>query len=182
MNFDDWLDSVPAAIKADSLWRMKVYQLAEFAADIGWHDVTKLVADKRTASLADQLYRALGSISANLAEGYSYSTGPNRARLYEYALGSAREARAWYFKGRHVLGSEVTNHRLDFIARIIQLLLVMIPDERGRTLKDETPAYVISNSLDLPDPDFDRLLPLDALLADAPLPAQAPARHETRDA
>jgi four helix bundle protein len=31
--------------------------------------------DKRTIALSNQLYRALGSISANLAEGYSRGTG-----------------------------------------------------------------------------------------------------------
>jgi four helix bundle protein len=50
--------------------------------------------------LSDQLYEAVGSVSANLAEGYSRGTGKDRARFYEYALGSARESRDWYFKAR----------------------------------------------------------------------------------
>jgi four helix bundle protein len=72
----------------------------------------------------------LGSIGVNLAEGYSYGTGPNRARLYVYALGSARESRDWYYKARHILGEVVTTHRMNLIARIIQLLLTIIPDQR----------------------------------------------------
>jgi four helix bundle protein len=55
----------------DVLWKVQVYRLALFTAEIGWQDVTKLMQDKRTVSLADQLYRSLGSISANIAEGYS---------------------------------------------------------------------------------------------------------------
>ena len=57
-----------------------------FLVDIGWQDVTKLTKDGRTRSLADQLYRSLGSICANNAEGYSRGTSRDRARFYENAL------------------------------------------------------------------------------------------------
>jgi len=103
------------------------YILALFAADLGWNDVTKLMGDGRTLSLSDQLYRALGSISANIAEGYSRGSSKDRARFYEYSLGSARESRDWCYKGRHVLGEEVTTHRLHLVTQIIRLLLTMIP-------------------------------------------------------
>jgi hypothetical protein len=68
---------------------MEAYRLGMFLADIGWCDITKLLSDRRTISLSDQLYRSLGSISANLAESYSRSSRKDRARFYEYALGSA---------------------------------------------------------------------------------------------
>jgi four helix bundle protein len=93
-------------------------------------------------ALADQLYRATGSMSANLAEGYSRGTGADRARFYEYALGSARESRDWYFKARHVLSKDVTPHRLQFLVEIIRLLLTMVPQQRGRVLRDEATEYV----------------------------------------
>ena len=70
MNYQEWEATVPETITADSLWKMQAYRLALFLADIGWHDVTKLMRDRRTIGLADQLYRSLGSIGANLAEGY----------------------------------------------------------------------------------------------------------------
>jgi four helix bundle protein len=72
---------------------MKLYRLALFLGDLAWHDVTKLVSDRRTVSLADQLFRAIGSIGANIAEGYSRQSGKDRTRFYEYALGSTRESR-----------------------------------------------------------------------------------------
>ena len=78
-SYEAWLESVPAELKEDSLWKMEAYRLALFAADIGWYDVTKLMRDRRTLGLANQLYRALGSIGANLAEGYSRGTGRDRA-------------------------------------------------------------------------------------------------------
>jgi four helix bundle protein len=93
MNYQEWAGSVPREITGDPLWRVEAYRLALFAAEVGWHDVTKLIGDQRTRSLSDQLYRALGSVSANIAEGYSRGTGRDPARFYEYALGSARESR-----------------------------------------------------------------------------------------
>jgi len=98
MTYEEWLASVPPELTNDPLWRMEVYRLAIFAGDLAWHDVSRLVDDKRTVSLADQLYRAVGSVSANVAEGYSRRSGKDQARFYEYALGSAREARGWYYQ------------------------------------------------------------------------------------
>ena len=141
MNYQEWLASVPAAITDDLLWKMKVYRLALFAADLGWHDVTKLTRDKRTLSLSNQLYRALGSVSANIAEGYSRSSGRDRARFFEYALGSARESRDWYYKARHILEESVIDHRLDLQSQIIRLLLTMIPQQRGKTMHEEQEEY-----------------------------------------
>jgi four helix bundle protein len=97
--------------------------------------------DRRTLSLSDQLYRALGSISANLAEGYSRGTGKDRARFYEYSLGSARESRDWYYKGRHILGEAVVQHRLQLLTEVIRLLLTMVPQQRGRTLREDSIPY-----------------------------------------
>lgn len=142
MNFQEWEESVPQEFKADSLWRMTAYRYGLFASDLGWQDVTKLAKDKRTLEIADQLYRSLGSISANLAEGYSRGTGKDRARFYEYSLGSARESRDWYFKGRHILGIEVFQHRIKFLSEIIRLLLTMVPQQRGRILREEQAEYI----------------------------------------
>jgi hypothetical protein len=64
-----------------------------------------------------------------------------QARFYEYALGSARETRDWYYKGRHILGEEVSLHRLRLITEIIRQLLTIIPDMRGKSIHEEGPAY-----------------------------------------
>jgi hypothetical protein len=68
--------------------------------------------------------------------------GVENARLY--ALGSAREARGWYYKGRHVLREEVAFHRMKLLTEIIQLLLIMIPDQLTRKIRDEGPAYTLN--------------------------------------
>jgi four helix bundle protein len=138
VNFNEWEKIVPETITGDVLWRVQAYRLALFAADIGWEDVTLLVKDRRTQALADQLCRALGSVSANVAEGYSRGTGKDRARFYEYALGSARESRDWYYKARHVLDEMVIEHRLALQTQIIRLLLTMVPSQRQQIRKEPT--------------------------------------------
>jgi four helix bundle protein len=144
MNFVSLCETVPEVITSDRIWRVKAYQLALFAADIAWTDLGPLMADRRTLALSDQLYRALGSVSANVAEGFSKRSRRDRARFYEYALGSAREARDWYYKGRHVLRPEVVSHHLHLFSEIIRLLLTMIPEQRGRSLREPNPVYDIN--------------------------------------
>jgi four helix bundle protein len=149
MNYSAWEATVPEEIRRDRVWRVEAYRLALFAADVGWQDVSKLVRDPRTRGVADQLYRALGSVSANVEEGCSRSTGKDRARFYEYALGSARESRGWYFKGRHVLGSEVALHRIQLLSQIVRLLLAMAPEQRrdGATLREPAVPYTLTEDV-----------------------------------
>lgn len=144
MNYENWFKLVPDAITGDPLWKIEAYRLALFLADLGWRDAAKLVQDRRVFGLSDQLYRAVGSISANISEGYSRSGGKDRARFYEYALGSARESRGWFYKGRHVLGEEVAEHRMRLATQIIRLLLTMVPDQRNFSLHEDSVSYVCS--------------------------------------
>ena len=146
MNFSDWQDQVPSSIREDTLWEVEAYRLSLFASDVSWRDASTLRDEQRTQSLSDQLYRAGGSISSNIAEGYSRGTGKDRARFYEYALGSARESRDWYYKVRFVLGETVVQHRLDLMTQIIRLLLVMVPDQRGGEIHESPSFYEASSS------------------------------------
>ncbi|HEX8913233.1 MAG TPA: four helix bundle protein [Humisphaera sp.] len=130
MTYEQWEAGVPEEIKGDSLWKFTAYRLGLFLSDLVWEDATKLLADKRTKATADQLFRAVGGISSNIAEGYSRGTGKSRAQFYEFALGSVRESRDWYYKGRRVLGEKVTEHRIARCTEIIKLLLTSISNER----------------------------------------------------
>jgi four helix bundle protein len=165
MNLDTWLKLVPASLSGDPLWKVEAYRLALFASDIGWRDVTKLAADRRTLDVSNQTYRALGSIGANLAEGYSRGGGRDRARFYEYALGSAREARSWYFNGRLVLGDAVTQHRMDLLTQITRLLLTIVPDQRDVSFREEPVPY----AADLQDTDPFNRQELEKLVQDVPM-------------
>ncbi len=140
--FDEWAQCVHESIKQDGVWKIRAYQLGLFLADLCWEDVDVLSKDLRTRSLADQLYRATGSISANIAEGFSKSTGKDRARYLEYALGSARESRDWYFKSRHLLDEGIFQHRMAVLAQIVRLLVTMIPQQRqSGTIRDPEALY-----------------------------------------
>jgi four helix bundle protein len=161
MNYTDWINTFPAEIRQDSLWNQEVYRLALFASDLGWSDATKLFRDGRTSKLAAQLIDAIGSIGANISEGYSRGHHKDRARFYEYALGSTRKSRTWYFDGRPVLGDAVAQHRIRLHTHIIRLLLKMLPAVRGYTLHeaDSGGALVaVDDSEPLPAAPFDQSL------------------------
>ncbi|MDF1504050.1 four helix bundle protein [Roseisolibacter sp. H3M3-2] len=135
IEFERWVEQPPAAFASDPVWRMRAFQLACFAVHAGWSDVRCLMRVPCGRSLADQLQRALGSTAANIAEGYSRSSGADRVRLFEYALGSARESLVWYESARPWLGAEVVARRQSPVGRIVSLLLRAIPAERTRIIR-----------------------------------------------
>jgi four helix bundle protein len=134
-SFESWEAAADEEQRADLLWRMTAYRIAAYALEIGWDDARVLDGVRMTRPIAAQLYRALGSIAANIAEGYSRSSGADRVRFFEYGLGSTRESAVWYRAARPVLGSAVIASRTATLTRIRQLLLVAIPRERARRLR-----------------------------------------------
>lgn len=132
MTRDEWEQTVPTSIREDALWKMEAYRIGLFLSDLVWADAGKLLREPRTYGIADQICRACGKISACVAEGYSRGTGKDRARFYEYALGSTREARDWYYKARFVLKEKVTRHRIELATQLIRLLVRMVANERRR--------------------------------------------------
>ncbi|RMG38891.1 MAG: four helix bundle protein [Methanobacteriota archaeon] len=163
MNYNEWEKSVPDTFKNDPLWNMEVYRISLFLAEIGWIDVTKLMKDARTLTLSDQLYRSIGSISANIEEGYSRGSNKDRTRFYEYSLGSSRESRGWYYKARYILGDKVVNHRIGLLTSIIRLLLKVIQGERGYSVHEKSEFY-----LDVAEKDDQTQL--NRLLSEIPFP------------
>ncbi len=153
MKYLDWIETIPPEITQDPLWQTAVYRQALFIGDLAWYDIEGIGKDRRLISLCDQLYRAAGSISANISEGYSRASGRDQARFYEYALGSARELRDWYFKARHVLKPEVFIHRIQILAEIIKQLLRMVPKYRGEKLKEMSEQYYTLTQDANPDAD-----------------------------
>jgi len=141
MGYEEWEKEVPEAYRADSLWKVTAYRLALYLSDLCWEDQNTLIHDKRTVSIAGQLYRAVGSISANLAEGYSRVSGKDRALFYQYSLGSTREARDWYFKARHVLGEEILDARVKVLTEVLRLLVTMITQQRGHLVRENAIEY-----------------------------------------
>ena len=130
MTYEEWESTVPTQLTSDPLWTVKAYRLSLFLSDLAWEDAAKLLKHPLTRETADQLYRATGRIGANFSEGYSRGTVASRVLFFEYALGSTRESRDWYYRGRHVLGERVFMHRLDLTTEIIKLTLGIITKER----------------------------------------------------
>ncbi len=114
---------------------MRVYQLARSLADDCWTDAEKLRHHPVSEKLSGQLYASVTSIAANLAEGYSRSSGKDRAKIFEYALGSVRESMEWYRSTERVLGKPITTDRLNCLEEMRRMLLAIIPRERGRLIR-----------------------------------------------
>ena len=119
---------------SDPIHRMAVYRLAVSLSATAWGDAIRLDKCAVTRRIASQLYTVTGSIRANVSEGYSRSSGADRARLFEYALGSARECRDWYALARPVLGDELADQRDEVLVHIVHILLAIIPRERRRRI------------------------------------------------
>src|SRR6266513_2496426 len=98
---------VPVSVESshDPLSRMRVFQLATELIPDAFEDAKALQAEPVTEGIAGQLYAAVCSIEANISEGYSRSSGKDRARIFEYALGSVRESMSWYKSSTPVLGN-----------------------------------------------------------------------------
>jgi four helix bundle protein len=122
---------IAAATSNDPLFRMRAYQIAKDLLQAAWLDAKTLSGDPVTQQISGQLYAAIGSISANIGEGYSRSSGIDRSRIFEYALGSVRESMTWYQAAQPVLGDVVLT-RLNDLEEIRRLLLAIIPRERAR--------------------------------------------------
>jgi four helix bundle protein len=110
----------------DPLERLTAYRLGLEAASIARLDAGEFARDPMMRDVAGQLMRAAGSISANIAEGYSRGTTADRRKFLEYALGSARECVVWYTTTAHPERKE----RIERLTSIRCLLLTMIKTAR----------------------------------------------------
>ena len=130
MTYEDWEAQVPDSIKNDPLWKFEVYPKALLLADLAWEDCGKMIKDDLGRSIADQLIRSSGSISANIEEGFGRGYGKDYARFLKYALGSARESRGWYYRGRRLLNAKTLEHRYSLLNEIIALLVTHINKQK----------------------------------------------------
>ena len=145
--FEAWMARVPPEITTDTIWRTPAYRFSLYLAFQAQADLPLILACRQTRAHGDQLLRSIGGISASIDEGYSRSSGPERAHFYEYALGSSREGRGWYYKCSIALPVEIAGARIGRLSRIVRILTVVIPRERAmgtqwrtrRKARDESP-------------------------------------------
>jgi four helix bundle protein len=129
--FMRWETHPPPTLFGDPIWRLPAYRIALFLADVAQHDVEVLSTTRAPRHVGDQLARAVDSIGANISDGYGRLSGRERAHYYEMALGSAREAREWYFRSARWIGATVAEERAQLLTRAIRILTAAIPDERS---------------------------------------------------
>lgn len=132
MNYGEWLDRVPKYIKNDPLWDIEIYRKALFLSDLAWQDCQTMLNQRLGKPVAWQLIRSAGSISANMEEGYARGFGKDYARFLRIALGSARESRGWYYRGRQLLNADVIEHRMNLLQTIISGLVTMSQQQASR--------------------------------------------------
>ncbi len=87
-----------------------------------WNDCEVLGKDFRGKEVASQLIRAVGSISANIEEGYGRGFGKEYPQFLRISRGSARESKGWYRKSKFLLKEEVINERIAKLDSIISMV------------------------------------------------------------
>ena len=121
----------PPDLFGDPIWRLPAYRIALFLSDLLPSDTSLLYKTACQRHVIDQLARSVDSVRSNITEGYSKYSGRERARYYESALCSAREARDWYRRVIPWLGQDAAMERGALLTRVIKILLVAIPQERS---------------------------------------------------
>lgn len=130
-----WESTQPPWERGDPLWTLLAYRLARYALHVARTDVRN-VGFRVSNERRDQLLRAVASISANIGEGHSRPSARERLRYYSYAVGSAREASAWYGSITDALSPGTADARGAVLTRVRRFLLGLIrrsSDARWRT-------------------------------------------------
>jgi four helix bundle protein len=124
MTFERWKETVPGRVKAEVCWKFRAYPKALYLYELAWNDCDVLMKDGRGRSVARQLIRSAGSVSANIEEGHGRGVG-SKDYLYflRIAEGSARESKGWYFRSRLLLGPDVVEARQALLDEILGLLV-----------------------------------------------------------
>jgi four helix bundle protein len=130
MAYEEWERTVPDAVKGDPVWQFYAYRKALFIYDLMWDDCQPLLLDPRGRAVVEQMTRSVGSISANIEEGYGRGFGKDRNYFLRVALGSARESKGWYFRARRLLHPETLKNRMSLLDDAISLLVTELNRQR----------------------------------------------------
>ena len=98
---------------------LEFYQLSLKLWDLCWIDTEPFLKDPRGKEIATQLTRAIGSISANIKEGYGGSSTKQYRDFLTYSRGSAQEARGWYRKSKFLMNHVDIDNRVADLESII---------------------------------------------------------------
>lgn len=120
-----WSQGIGPDETADPIWNLLAYRIARCLVDQAQADGMLLVAHVDPKTIG-QLSRAVGSIAANVAEGYSRRSAADRSRFYGYALGSSRETTVWYRSVAWCMEPRDLDLRMAFLTQERRLLMGML--------------------------------------------------------
>ena len=112
--------------RRDPVEQLQAYRLGIDLTRVCRVRLLRMRADPAYAEVGPQLLKAVASIAANLAEGYSRSSVADRRKFYEYALGSAREVAVWF----EAIGLTDSDDEAVQLTSIRRLILTMIRTTR----------------------------------------------------
>ena len=87
-----------------------------------WGDSDLMIGDVRGKEIVRQLTRSVGSISANIEEGYGRGFGKEYPYFLRISRGSARESKGWYMKSQYLLSEIIIKQRVEKLDGIIAML------------------------------------------------------------
>jgi len=117
----------------DRLLQVGYYLRAMELWDATWEDCETLAKDFRGQEIAEQLTRSVGSISANIEEGYGRGFRKEYPHFLRIARGSARESKGWYLRARRLLPDAVVKQRIEVLDHIIGAIAKAV-----RTLEEKS--------------------------------------------
>lgn len=122
-------------------------------------DVERFPRKRAALVVADQLLRAVGSVSANIAEGFGRHVGPEFQHYLIVARGSLTESENWFLKCRDLgfLRADVFAERDEVCRELLRMLNAMLGALRrkGRDLPargTSSPVTDHSSALGAADP------------------------------
>ena len=121
-----WEKSQPDAITKDPIWTLNCYREALFLVALAQQDIGRVEKRDPFAKAKAQLLTSVGSVAANIAEGYGRMTVADRTRFLNYALGSTREAMTWYQVVATAAQCTALEDRINRLARIRRMILGLL--------------------------------------------------------
>lgn len=124
MGIGDWrlgIKKYKNGTMEDTLENLQFYIMAMQLWDDCWQDTEVLLKDARGREIAKQLIRSVGSISANIEEGYGRGYGKEYPQFIKISRGSARESKGWYIRSKFLLSKEIIKSRIDVLESIIKM-------------------------------------------------------------
>ena len=106
----------------DNLDNVRFYAIALELWDECWQDTGIMTKDFRGIEIAKQLIRSIGSISANIEEGYGRGFGKEYPHFLRISRGSARESKGWYKRSKHLLDENIIERRIYKLDSVIAMV------------------------------------------------------------